>query len=643
MLPRFKPKRKRTNPTTTGDQLHPGEWEGGKRARSLSRSGSPTASGASTLGTSNPNHFIRSAPSSRSPSPNRATPHTLASDATTATEIPSVATPRITLNREADGATSGQSSARKAWTGLEHALQALRITTKGCPPLRSVAEDLTSCLSIFETAAKTRKDYEDLATGLKAMVELLAQHLNNAASESITNTITGISERIRREIESIGVQQSCGGLRRVLGPGGDEEDLIRRYRRIGQLFCQLQGEASLNAWNIANEHFADTQLGKLRPATLAKYDSELSLEVNRRSCTKNTRTKILETCIAWSENPGAEKIYWMNGMAGTGKTTIAYSLCAELEVRKQLAASFFCTVTSSECREAKRIVPTIAYQLARRSTPFRSTLCKVIKEDPDIGSGSIFSQFERLLQNPLMEASAKMPDNLVVVIDALDECRDPHIVELFLGLLFSVASKLPAKFFVTSRPEPAIRKKMMTESDRLRSILYLHEIEQSLVQADIGLYLKEELAPISPAGTDIDKLATQAGKLFIYAATAVRYIRPPGKSVDSKGRLAIILAVNAKSKERMSGIDALYSVILTGAIEDDELEPEEKQRIRLALWTSICVCEPVLISTLAAVSSIGSEEKTMAALEPLSELRHAANLEFDPAYLPVRFAIRLST
>ncbi|KAG8709272.1 hypothetical protein FRC11_005721, partial [Ceratobasidium sp. 423] len=370
--------------------------------------------------------------------------------------------------------------------------------------------------------------------------------------------------------------------------------------------------------------YENTQLVGLRPVMLAKYDSELSVDISRRQCTKNTRTKILETALAWSEDPGRERIYWMNGMAGTGKTTIAYSLCMELETRKQLAASFFCTITSPECREAKRMVPTIAYQLARRSAPFRSALCKALNEDPDIGTGSISSQFELLLKNPLIKASAQMPNNLVVVIDALDECRDPHIVELFLGLLFSSISKLPIKFFVTSRPEPSIRKKMMAESERLRSVLYLHEIEQSLVQADIRLYLKEELAFISPTDTDIEKLASYAGKLFIYASTAVHYIRPYGKSVDSKERLASILAVNDRYKEKLSSIDTLYSIILTGAIEDDELEREEKHQIYLVLWTTVCVCEPVLIGTLAAISGLRSKGKTIAALESLRSVLHVS-------------------
>ncbi|CAE6431954.1 unnamed protein product [Rhizoctonia solani] len=460
------------------------------------------------------------------------------------------------------------------------------------------------------------------------MVRLLDPHLSDTTSENITNTIKDIAEAMKKEVKSIADHQSRRGLRRMLSATNDEEDLIRRYRRIEQLFRQLYGEASLNAWSISSKHYVNTQLESLRPVKLARYNSELSEEVSRRSCTENTRTEILGNIMKWSEDCNTASVYWMNGMAGTGKTTIAYSACAALEASKQLAASFFCTCTSAECRDAKRIVPTIAYQLARRSTPFRSALCKVLEEDTDIGTGTISAQFDQLLRIPLMEAQSTMSNNLVVVVDALDECSDPYIVELFLGVLFRSVAGFPIKFFVTSRPEPIIRHRMMSESERSRSILYLHEIEESLVQADIELYLKEELSSILPADNDIKQLAKYAGKLFIYAATAVRYIRPPGKARNSRERLETVLAANTGSNRSLIPIDTLYSVILTTAIdENQELEPQEQEqeRMLIVLWTAVCACEPVLISTIAAISGIGSKDKVVAALEPLGSVLHISD------------------
>lgn len=312
----------------------------------------------------------------------------------------------------------------------------------------------------------------------------------------------------------------------------------------------------------------------------------------------------------------------MDGMAGTGKTTIACTLAIELESRGQLAASFFCTRTSPECRDANRIIPTIAYQLARQSTAFQSALCQVLGKDPDLGSRNISTQFDQLLKMPLEVVKGKMANNLVIVIDALDECEDTLAVGQILEVLFQFVTSLPIKFFITSRPEAAIREKMISAENASKSILHLHDIERSLVQEDIELYLWEELEFMSPSPTDVKRLAALADNLFIYAATAVRYIRPEKKSVDPRERLATVLAEDSKSGKRFSHIDSLYSTVLAAALDDEDLEAEERGRTQLVLWTAICAREPIPVGTLAALSGISSEDQALTALQSLRSVLH---------------------
>ncbi|KAH7327631.1 hypothetical protein B0J17DRAFT_215712 [Rhizoctonia solani] len=190
-------KRKRHNLATSGDQLHPGEWRGGKKSRPVSRSRSPSASGASTPGTSGSNYRTRSRSVLRDPPHSRGSPHPHESTAQAFSgptpPIPSQTPCNATINPT----SSSLNSESAAWAGLGQALQTLRITAKTCPPLRSAIDDLVSCLSLFEAAAKSRNDYEDLANGLKNMVGMLSHHLVDATSERITNTLAGISEYVQ--------------------------------------------------------------------------------------------------------------------------------------------------------------------------------------------------------------------------------------------------------------------------------------------------------------------------------------------------------------------------------------------------------------------------------------------------------------
>ncbi|KAB5589064.1 Vegetative incompatibility protein HET-E-1 [Ceratobasidium theobromae] len=523
-------------------------------------------------------------------------------------------------------------SRNTAWAALEATLRELQKSAEIVPPLESAIDIFISLLGVFEAstaetsrpicnhrfnaqlAAKNHQDYEKLVKDLQQITaEFLNQHLNSSMPSPIVDNISSIAGTIKKEIKSIDLLEDRGAVGQVLGARGDEEDLIRQYRRIEQLLHRIQVEASMSTWVVLNKYQADTLLENLAPSKLASYDSKLSTTVNRRTCTEDTRKGILTDLNAWVGNPKAEKVYWMNGMAGTGKTTIACTLASQLESRGQLAASFFCTRTTPECRDADRIVPTIAYQLARRLTVFKSALYQVLDKDPDVGSRNIFTQFERLLKEPLEEVKDKIGNNLVVVIDGLDECTDTRTASQMLDVLFRFMDNLPIKFFVTSRPEAAIPKKMTSTENSSKSILHLHDIERSLVQQDIKLYLQEELGSMGLSLDEVNQLAILAGSLFIYAATTVRYIQT-GTGVVPHERLATMLAVESKSQEEHAQIDALYTLILGEALESEGLETWKQERMRYVLWTAVCVREIMSVKTLAAFVK-SDEEQVVVALE----------------------------
>ncbi|KDN36339.1 hypothetical protein RSAG8_10906, partial [Rhizoctonia solani AG-8 WAC10335] len=471
-------------------------------------------------------------------------------------------TPSTELRRKSDG----------GWEGLRSALQVLDGAIELFPPLQSAIGTLVSCLDLFEAACKNRQGYDELGSELQEIATFLARHLQDSRSAHMVGVIVTISKTIDKEVKLIVERQNQTMVRQIIGARHNEDALLKDYRRIERLFRRLQIEVSMSAWSVAHEHLVVTRLGGLNPAKLAAYDSTHGTEGKRRiTCTKNTREAILRELNYWSDDTSGKRIYWMNGMAGTGKTTIACSLAQALEARGQLGGSFFCSRTSPECRDANRIVPTIAYQLARYSTPFRAALFKILEGDPDIASRNVTSQFDRLLKDPLTESMGKHLGNAVVLIDALDECDSPSAVKLVLEVLLKFTPGLPIKFFVTSRPDPRIYDRM-SQNAHLQDIMHLHEIEQSIVRADIERYLKAELSPLAPQEAQILQLSNLAGNLFIYAATAVRYIQPDDVFVDSEDRLGNILSTQLKFSRKLADIDNLYSAILTAALKNEKLE-----------------------------------------------------------------------
>ncbi len=175
-------------------------------------------------------------------------------------------------------------------------------------------------------------------------------------------------------------------------------------------------------------------------------------------------------------------------------------------------------------------IPTIAYQLAQSYPEARSVIINVFQRDPDIVRKSFAIQFKQLIIEPLSKIPSK---RVVIVVDALDECDNSEgsADRLFRAIIAHCVEGSSLRLLVTSRPETYIRA-IITEA----AGIVLHEdIDQSVVSADIRKYLRMEMSEVPkklgvtvplpwPSEKDLTELVERAGKLFIWAAMAVRFV-----------------------------------------------------------------------------------------------------------------------
>jgi DNA polymerase III delta prime subunit len=204
--------------------------------------------------------------------------------------------------------------------------------------------------------------------------------------------------------------------------------------------------------------------GGLPYAISARFDCNDKLH----PCHEGTRTTILNKIHQWVDQIDpldetelgadivpATCVFWLNGpgSAGTGKTTIAYTVARDLHKQQKLGASFFCSRDNAECRDPKLIFPTIAYQLGHFYTPFYERVSAVLKADPEVAYSVVPLQLERLIVQPLQALQGVMPP-CVIVIDALDECQDGGATSIILSSLAQhIMQLMPLKFLITSRPD----------------------------------------------------------------------------------------------------------------------------------------------------------------------------------------------
>ncbi|QRV97718.1 WD repeat-containing protein [Ceratobasidium sp. AG-Ba] len=562
-------------------------------------------------------------------------------------------------------ASTNPGAQRSSWPGLGALKKALDEASSAFEPLKSAVSGLQWCIHTLDTEAKTHKGYNNIKSTLDVLLQDLSTYVGGTAPPVMTPAITALSQGLKREMERVDEEQNKRKLSRLAKADEDLDQLMECYDRIRMLLERLKLNANLSTWKIVDEHVAETRLKGLPHSPAAMYRSSVSENLGRSRCTENTRVSVLHQLHEWSRNIASEKIFWVNGMAGTGKTTIAYSLCEWLENNHKLAASFFCSRQLPECRDVNRIVPTIAYQLARFSRPFYHETAEILATDADAHNQTMDKQLKQLLVDLLSRIKHTLPTDLVIVVDALDECTDDTGVAKFLSTLLLGARDLPMKIFVTSRPNPSILELMRKQQHKgARVEMRLHELDRATVRDDIKMYLHVQLnghlllfhnkmarrlrfdqintysfglAPhavlvlgiplTSPQyqkcvwgePETLDSLVKRSGALFIYAATVVRYIGM-NDFVCGQELLEEIIGSQAsgnQSSESSKEIDGLYSSILKPILSGSNVHRIVRERITTILHTVICTREPLSLSVMAKLLGLDGPNAVHKALQPL--------------------------
>jgi len=332
---------------------------------------------------------------------------------------------------------------------------------------------------------------------------------------------------------------------------------------------------------------------------------------NRRGCLRGTRRDVLLQLELWLEDRQDHHVFWLNGLAGTGKSTIAQTFAELSFAYGNLGASFFCSRDFEDRSNLQAIFPTLAFQLAYRYPLFRDQLLQALRANPSVGQESLCSQMEKFIVGPLKAACIQT----LIIIDALDECKDKEPASAILSVLSRYVDKIPqVKFFITGRPEPRIRSGFRLKSLRpITEVLKLHEVERSLVDSDIKLFFRTELTNIVEARSDcdltedwpslyqIDILCKKAAGLFIYASTVIKFVAFEHDTPAE--RLALIVPLpQSTTHEGKSGINLLYTQVLEQAFHDVDLDEQTLySRFRSVVGAVLLVFNPLPMEALSTL------------------------------------------
>ena len=326
---------------------------------------------------------------------------------------------------------------------------------------------------------------------------------------------------------------------------------------------------------------------------------------------------MLNEIESWAKDFDKSPVFWLNGLAGTGKSTIAQTVSERIFADGLLGASFFCSRDFEDRSDLHFIFPTLAFQLAHKYPKFRSVFVPLLRSNPDVVHESLYSQMEKLVVGPLKLADV----SAVIVIDALDECKDEEPSSAILSVLGRFAEQIPrVKFFITGRPEPRIKTGFrLPLLEDATNIFVLHDIHPLLINKDIRLFLEHELFELAqrrrleswPSDEHINLLCLRAAGLFVHAVATVKFLDSsthlPKQRLDVIVNLPESTAPEGKTQIKPNTtLDSLYASILRTAFSEDD--PEVDARVHSIIGAVVLAINPLPPSGIAKLIGLDLDE-----------------------------------
>lgn len=273
------------------------------------------------------------------------------------------------------------------------------------------------------------------------------------------------------------------------------------------------------------------------------------MDLSRRPpCYPKTRLDYFKVIVDWVFNAAEDKsnVFWLHGLAGSGKSAIATTVANYFLDHKRLGAFIsFDRRGTEEDNDPYRVFRTLAYQLSRFDKRIHDHIVKA--SEGNAHAMQLSSQFRDLIKHPLeLSAISYSEGPIVIIIDALDECGsdDPgsnYDRGPLLSLLANATSQLPpaVRIVITSRAVPDI-------NDNLQGMdnIHIEELKVSPENKDISIFIRQRLSEIAKKrrlaanwldGGKVATLVERAEGLFIWAATACKLIDSykPGNQLNS--------------------------------------------------------------------------------------------------------------
>ncbi|RSL76873.1 hypothetical protein CEP51_009562 [Fusarium floridanum] len=414
---------------------------------------------------------------------------------------------------------------------------------------------LARVTSLFLQCNMYQRIYMNSDPATAALPEDVLNHLKTAIVEAYSSSLRFLGFAVYQQRQNTRFAKApfqLGDAANYLGDMDQAGGQLNQAGDVCEKLCSFQGRATTQDVlqlvsdvrktlqeppKIIYHVYQEGLLSKLPTAGAAfdHFDNQADV-----ACHPNTRVELLKTIYEWTHEPQSPRVFWLQGLAGTGKSTISHTVARELK-GDALGASFFFKRGDGDRDNARHLFTTIAYQLARKLPLLCKHICDAIENEPRMVEGYLSVQFQGLILGPLKKLQDEgFTRTLLVVIDALDECEQETHREAIIDLL-TKSQLRNLKVFITSRPEFDIRNRFSYANGTYRDLV-LHRVDEHVVEHDIRVVLEyhmskfrreynqvsgkdSHLADDWPGNKRLQKLVKMCTPLFISVATFLRLLR----------------------------------------------------------------------------------------------------------------------
>ena len=280
-------------------------------------------------------------------------------------------------------------------------------------------------------------------------------------------------------------------------------------------------------------------------------------------------------------------------------------------------------------------------QLANSIPSLRTHVYDAVRERSDITSLSLFDQWRQLVLGPLSRLE-RSHQSYIFVIDALDECEGDNNVRIILELLAEARSlkTVRLRVFLTSRPEIPIRHGIHRIPQAEHQDFILHNVPLTIVNYDISLFLEYNLRTIRqewslgadwPGEVVLRQLVLYASGLFIWAATACRFIRE-GKRFAHRRLDTILKSSSGAATAPEKHLGEIYITVLRHSISSNYTDKEKEELGRMLKYTLgsiVTLLSPLSTLSLSKILHLQKEDINQA----LEDLHAILDIPKDPTHL----------